>query len=42
MCGITNLKVSLDYVLKYLEDNYGSGDVLLFLDKVIEEGEIDE
>ena len=37
-----NLKVSLDYVLKYLEDNYGSGDVLLFLDKATEDGEINE
>lgn len=42
MGDIINVKVNLDYVLKYLEDIYGSGDVLLFLDKAIEDGEIDE
>lgn len=42
MGDIINVKVNLDYVLKYLEDIYGSGDVLLFLDKAIEDGEIDD
>lgn len=42
MDSTINLRVSLDYVLKYLEDNYGSGDTLLFLDKAIEDGEINE
>ena len=42
MSDIINVKVSLDYVLEYLEDSYGSGDVLLFLDKATEDGEINE
>lgn len=28
----------LDYMLRYVEDNYSSGCMLKFLDKLIEEG----
>ena len=35
-------KVNLDYVLKYLEDNFGSAEVLRFIDDAVGEKEIDE
>ena len=31
----------LDYILHYVEDNYSSGCMLRFLDRLIEEGIVD-
>lgn len=34
--------IDLDYVLKYLEDNFGGGEMLQFMDEAVKRGEVDE